>query len=252
MTLTYTSESGQTSNTTHLAFPSPETCATWQALLKSYAIPETYGQNLVPLEGGYYRLWRQVDLTVIQGRNLGTSNGRATRSNLNQERSEVDVSCEIHLNDIICGRTTVKNGGELIDWHESFSYPGLPPFEILEVVVWKDRKSSKPVKLGSTCIMLCNFRRGEFVEGWFPVVRRVEGLGVENHMGDLRLKVRVDECVLLPWSVVVLKFHQGSHPTVVLLCWAAGRTSSCVSFFSFLLGATRPANQEISSPGYQI
>ena len=146
------------------------------------------------MEGGFYRLWRQVELSVMQGRNLGSSNTETTGSH--EERSEIDVACEIHINDTLCGRTTVKRGSELTDWHEHFSFPGLPPFENLKIMVWKDRKLSRRINLGSTCIALCNFRRGDSVEGWFPVVRQIEALGVENRIGDLRLKIRVDEYVI--------------------------------------------------------
>lgn len=146
------------------------------------------------MEGGFYRLWRQVDLTVIQGRNLGSTNTEAVG---NSEECSADVSCEIHLNDILCSRTTVKKVAASMDWYEHFSFPGLPPFEKLEIVVFKERHSSKPLNLGSACITLCNFRRGEFVEGWFPVVRQIEALGVENYVGELQLKIRVDEYVVL-------------------------------------------------------
>jgi hypothetical protein len=136
-------------------------------------------------------MWRQVDLTVIEGRNLGQPIRESAGND--EERPEIEASCEIHLNDTLCGRTIAKKGAELTDWHEHFSFPGLPPFKNLEIVVWKDLKSSNPIKLGSTCIPLCNFRRGEPVEGLFPVVRRVEAFGIENHVGDLRLIIRVDE-----------------------------------------------------------
>jgi len=173
------------------------------------------------MEGGFYRLWRQVELTVIQGRNLGPLKNETAGNS--EERSEIDAACEIYLNDTLCGRTTVKKGSEFTDWHEQFSFPGLPPFGNLKIVVWKDRKLSRPINLGSTCIVLCNFRRGEFVEGWFPVVRCVEALGVENRVGDLRLKIRVDEYVVSSSCVVVhLNVSQGGYLAERLLCWADG------------------------------
>lgn len=138
-------------------------------------------------------MWRQVDLTVIQGRNLGLSKLDAGGKD-DGDNSDVDVSCEIHLNSVLCSRTTVKRSLASPDWHENFSFPGLPPFEILEIVVWRERKMSKPVSIGSTRVFLSNFRRGELVEGWFPVVQSRQ-LGSESRVGDLRLKIRVDEYV---------------------------------------------------------
>jgi hypothetical protein len=176
------------------------------------------------LEGGFYRLWRQVELKVIQGRNLGSSNDEAAGSS--EERPEIDVLCEIHLNDILCGCTTVQKSSGLTEWHEHFSFPGLPPFENLEIVVWKDRNLSKPVKLGSTCIPLCNFRRAEFVEGWFPVVRQIEALGVDKLICDLRLKIRVDEYVASSWYFAVPSM---CHREVILpyACYAGLMTVRC-------------------------
>src|SRR6266568_2003996 len=90
----------------YLSFPSPETCATWQALLKSYAIPEIYGRWYFPSEGGSYRMWHQVDLTVIQGRNLGLSkpDTGGKDDSKDGDSSDIDVSCEIHLNSVLCSR----------------------------------------------------------------------------------------------------------------------------------------------------
>ncbi len=152
-------------------------------------------------------MWRQVDLTVIQGRHLGLSNlDIGGKDDLKGgDNTDVDVSCEIHLNRILCSRTTVQRSLASPDWHENFSFPGLPPFENLEIVVWKERKMSKPVSIGSTRISLSNFRRGEPVEGWFPVIQPRQ-LGSESRVGDLRLKIRVDEYVPLPrkWPLLIL------------------------------------------------
>jgi hypothetical protein len=141
-------------------------------------------------------MWRQVELTIIQGRNLGltrhtygTNNGDANQDN---DGPDVDLSCEIHLNDILCSRTTVKRGLGSVDWHESFTYPGLPPFENIDIVVWKEKKLYKPVVVGTTRVPLVNFRRGDTLEGWFPVVQ-TGAIGSEVQHGDLRLKIRVDE-----------------------------------------------------------
>ncbi|KAF8168097.1 Rho GTPase activation protein [Crassisporium funariophilum] len=196
--------SSHTAEPLYIQFPNSETCSTWQALLKAYAIPEIYGRWFFPMDGGSYRMWRQVELTVMQGRNLGLTkydaglNGNSDPTP-EPDGADVDISCEIHLNDILCSRTTVKKGLGSPDWHETFTFPGLPPFESLDVFVWKEKKLHKPTVLGITRVSLANFRRGDAVEGWFPVVQSGT-IGTEIQVGELRLKIRVDEEIILPYS----------------------------------------------------
>jgi hypothetical protein len=143
-------------------------------------------------------MWRQVELTVIQGRNLGLARqGLDNGSNPNDiDSADTDLSCEIHLNDILCSRTTMRRALGSPDWHESFVFPGLPPFENLDIVVWKEKKLSKPSVIGNTRISLGHFRRGDTVEGWYPVLQ-TGSVGTDVQFGELRLKIRVDEYVLL-------------------------------------------------------
>ena len=138
-------------------------------------------------------MWRQVELTIVQGKNLGLTGYDGANTNFEFDAVEVDddLSCEIHLNDILCGRTTVKKGRSP-DWHEKFTFPGLPPFESLDIIVWREKKTSKPSVLGITKIELRNFRRGDAVEGWFPVLKG-GAIGTEIRVGKLRLKICVDE-----------------------------------------------------------
>ena len=148
--------SSHTAEPLFLQFPSAEACSTWHVLLKSYAIPEIYGRWLIPTEGGSYRMWRQVELTIVQGKNLGLTryDGNGSDVNLEYDGLEVDLSCEIHLNDILYSRTTVKKGPGSPGWHENFTFPGLPPFENLDIIVWQEKKLSKPSVLGITRITL--------------------------------------------------------------------------------------------------
>ena len=144
-------------------------------------------------------MWRQVELTIIQGRNLGNNTTPLElNGDFNSEPDATDfgVSCEIHLNDILCGRTTVKKGIGSPDWHESFTFSDLPPFETLDVLVWREKKLFRPAILGSVRVSLTNFRRGESVEGWFPVLHGGSIAG-DVQVGELRLKLRVDESVPL-------------------------------------------------------
>ncbi|TFK57085.1 Rho GTPase activation protein [Heliocybe sulcata] len=190
----------------YLHFPSTETANTWITLLRSYATPEIYGSYFSPSDGGLYRMWRQVELTVVQGRNLGQSKlyenvvgGTETEVEVEAEGTDMDVYCEVYINDILSGRTTTKRCPGSTDWHEAFAFCDLPPFGNLEILVLREKKLTKPIPLGNIKLFVSDFRRGEAVEGWFPVLFGDAGVP-STHIGDLRLKLKVDEEIILPLS----------------------------------------------------
>lgn len=181
----------------YLQFNSTNACNAWLALLRSYALPEIYGRWFFPTEGGSYRMWRQVDLTVIQGRNLGNSKPLENLDDDDNDSSEpdpidLDVYCDILLSETLCARTTVKKGIGSPQWHEIFLLSDLPPFESLDIWVWREKKLFKPSILGTVRIALNNFPRGEAIEGWFPVLQN-GSIASDIQVGELRLKIRVDE-----------------------------------------------------------
>lgn len=182
----------------YLQFADTDLMKTWLVLLRSYAIPEIYGRWLSPDDGGLYRMWRQVKLTCVEGRNLGSSRVLVNNTSTVVGDSEapdamdIDVSCEIYINGRICGRTTVKRGVGSPDWHEDFTFSDIPPFENLEIVVCRERKVARTSILGSVLVVLPNFKRGEDVEGWFPVLAANQN---NLQTGEMRLKLRVDESV---------------------------------------------------------
>jgi hypothetical protein len=145
-------------------------------------------------------MWRQVELNVIQGRNLGntkpfeSTNGDHIDTATEPDPVDLDVSCEIYLNETLCGRTTVKKGIGSPDWHENFTFSDLPPFDNLDITIWREKKLFKPAVLGTVRIPLTNFRRGEAMDCWFPVVQPGP-MSSDLRVGELRLKIRVDEYV---------------------------------------------------------
>lgn len=161
-----------------------------------------YGQPYTPSDDGLYRMWRQVELTVMQGRNLGhqkpfvdasaSSLTLGEDSRMESDPVDLDVFCEIRINDNVCGRTTVMKGIGSPDWHENFLFADLPPFEALEVLLWKEKRVVKPTLLGSIRIALTNFRRSEDVEGWFPVIQP-SGILTGIQVGEIRMKLKVHE-----------------------------------------------------------
>lgn len=161
-------------------------------------MPEVYGRWFSKTDGGLYRMWRQVKLVCQQGRGLGTSRpfpedplSADQEAKPETDAIDMDVYCEVYVNSILSGRTTVKKGLGSPDWHEAFTFSDLPPFENLEIVVKREKKLVKPIVLGSILIYLMNFRRGEYIEGWFPVVNGNGHIGVQA--GEMRMKLRVDE-----------------------------------------------------------
>lgn len=152
-------------------------------------------------------MWRRVELSVSQARNLASPSKVDTHrkfpsdttayqnGNGETEALDVEISCDIRLNDIACGKTTTKKGVGFIEWHENFSFSDLPPFDNLDIVVWKEKRLLKPSLLGQSKISLKNFRRGDLVDGYFPILQEGNVAG-DLQVGELRLKIRVDEQVI--------------------------------------------------------
>lgn len=161
-------------------------------------------------------MWRQVQIEVSQGRNLGSRQVPPNAASVEisssppashiefdprdregggsgTDGSDMEVSCEIHIGDSLCGRTTVKKCTGAPEWHEHFVFGDLPPFGELVIHMYREKKMfMKPALVGSVQIHLNNCRRGESMEGWFPIIYLNQGVsGVQ--MGELRLRLKVDE-----------------------------------------------------------
>lgn len=216
-----------TNEPVYLAFSNSESMYTWLTLLRSYAVPEVYGTTIIPSEGGLYRMWRQVEVHCMSARDLGqtkrladprspetkpplplasepsiSSNGSDSNGSwapgMSDGGAEYDVWCEIWVNSMLCARTTVKRSTANPEWHESFLIGDLPPFENLQITMYKERRgSARNVPIGSVVIPLGSFQRGEYMEGWNPIVGTntnvSAGSGFYSQVGELRLKLKVDE-----------------------------------------------------------
>ncbi|KAF8509805.1 Rho GTPase activation protein [Gautieria morchelliformis] len=198
----------------HLAFDSRDAANCWNALLRSYAKPEIYGRHVD--SRGLYRMWRQVNLTVMHGRNLGVVGQLASHDGLTSYAASTEaergdgsteawadsvVFCEVVIDGFTSGRTMFQKGvaGTPPDWTwlESFTFSDLPPFGSFSIRVWRCKKSAKSTLVGAIDISLGPFRRAQLQEGWFPVMSCVPG-GNRVQVGDLKLKLRVDEEFILP------------------------------------------------------
>ena len=55
-----------------------------------------------------------------------------------------------------------------------------------------EKRGQRPQLIGHIQISLSTFRRGEMVDGWFPVINRdVGAAGLQ--VGEIRIKIRMDE-----------------------------------------------------------
>lgn len=176
----------------YIQFPDTDTLNLWIVLLRAYATPEVYGRGLNTRDGGLYRMWRQIELTCIQGRNLGAIRPLDDAGVADFDESlDMDVYCVLRINGVHCGRTAVRKGLGSPDWHESFTFSDLPPFETMDIQVWKDKKLSKPILIGTVAIPVTSIRRGDLVEAHFPVMSAHHPTGMVS--GELKLRLRVVE-----------------------------------------------------------
>ena len=172
-------------------------------------------------------MWRQVEVHCISARDLGqskhlsdskfseakplppispepsvSSNGSDSNGTwapgISDGGGDYDVWCEIWANSMLCARTTVKKCTANPEWHESFLIGDLPPFDNLQITLYKERRgSARSVPIGSVVISLGTFQRGEYMEGWNSIVGTntniSTGSGFYSQVGELRLKLKIDE-----------------------------------------------------------
>ncbi|KAI0348064.1 Rho GTPase activation protein [Trametopsis cervina] len=191
---------GPTSDPLYLQFEDIDIMNIWLALLRSYAAPEVFGR-WIHAEGGFYRMWRQIEMICVRGRGLGTTRlpeELAETEGKPEDIVDMDIYCEISVNGYLSGKTSTKRGLGSPDWQERFVFTDMPRFATLEITVCRDKKASKPIIIGRAFITLPNFRRGEMIEGWFPVLSTRHYAGVV--VGEVRLKLKVDEEIILPRS----------------------------------------------------
>lgn len=193
----------ETNEPIFLQFNNVDMCGTWTVLLKSYAIPEIYGPETYASDGGAFRVWRQVEVTIIQGRNLGDTRPDDSAIGFDSPEPEMTgfyVFCEVMVNEIVYGRTTTKNFVAPL-WHETITLNDLPPFQesdYLEIRVWKEKKISKSVFLGAVRIVPRVF---PFIadQSWYPVLQDHRGrLAASTQAGELQLNLKFNQEIILP------------------------------------------------------
>jgi hypothetical protein len=217
----------------YLSFPSQSYLHAWLTLLRSYTKPETYGKRLAPPHiGGLYRMWRQVEVQLESGKNVGVASfaGKGSNGDLGgraggstqqgmmpdgggggasgsgmggigmmgdtqpqYEESTKDQEIYIELTiDKALSGRSTPKRAHNPQWHERFLFTDLPPLELLTLSVLRDKRMAKGVKVGSVLIYLNNFTRGEWVDAVWPVIGSSAGVG-NSICGEVKLKIKVDE-----------------------------------------------------------
>ncbi|KAG0223407.1 hypothetical protein BGW41_005597 [Actinomortierella wolfii] len=152
----------------------------WLYALKSFAKPEVFGADVY----SEYRVYRTFSVKVNDGK-------------LNKD---VEAYCEITLDDERRARTGsrsrhtkgIEPGTPF--WRDSFTFSDLPPFRKGITINVIQVKGSKQLPIGQVDIPV--HHRKEWDEGWYPI--NAHRARSNQHEGDLRLKLRYEEQIVLP------------------------------------------------------
>ncbi|KAF9156142.1 hypothetical protein BG015_007040 [Linnemannia schmuckeri] len=160
-----------------------ETFNTWLYALKSYAKPEIFGAS----EALEYRLYRTFWIIVNDGRRLP---------------KDLEAYCEIMLDDQRRARTSTRTKapkGTEVDspfWRDSFEFTDLAEFTKGITINVIQAKGSKLIPFGRTDIPVRNSEDCD--EGWYPIMHMNDRTRSAEHLGDLRLKLKYEEQIVLP------------------------------------------------------
>ncbi|KAG0349200.1 hypothetical protein BG004_000855 [Podila humilis] len=160
-----------------------ETFNSWLYTLKFYAKAEVFGAS-AQLE---YRLYRTFWIIVNDGRRLP---------------KDLEAYCEITLDDQRRARTSTRTKlvkGTEPDapyWRDSFEFTDLAAVNKGITINVIQVKGSKLIPFGRTHIPVRN--NDEYDEGWYPILNNNDRTRSTEHLGDLRLKLKYEEQIVLP------------------------------------------------------
>ena len=174
----------------------------WFVLLRCFAIPELYGPpSPDPLDA--FRCHRSLSLKIVEGRRLH----RPVTMGDSMREKEMDTYCEILIESEIRGKTSVKKGTTKPLWSEDFEFmyilrifrlcSDLPEhIDDIEIHLRYLRRN-KDLLLGKVVLNLTETEFGVTNQSWHPVIYMArDGLSVER-VGDLDLKFKLEELVIL-------------------------------------------------------
>lgn len=77
--------------------------------------------------------------------------------------------CQIWMNGEVIARTKMESGTSNIAWFDKFALQDLPKLEMMYIEILQSWRTGKYVQLGTVDLPIETMRRGEKIEGWFPI-----------------------------------------------------------------------------------
>ncbi|CAD6959456.1 unnamed protein product [Tilletia controversa] len=219
----------------------------WLYLLRIFAQPEVYGSPLSVSKGGTHRFYRQLDMTINGVRSLShttsadlsaLSDGAAPTgargpiigsrpiSTIPGQDRDFDSStredtilqcyCVVRSGPYAIAKTKVHSTTSTALWLEKFSIGDLPPWTTLTIELMQSQRGGKTALFGVVELPVQTMRRGEDIDGWFPIWSTGRAGGGRDHapvlssaadpasaysrelIGELRLIFHVRDEVIMP------------------------------------------------------
>ncbi|KDN46647.1 hypothetical protein K437DRAFT_106884 [Tilletiaria anomala UBC 951] len=153
-------------------------------------------------------------------------------------------SCRIYVNGVLLARTSFKSSQDGLVWMEDFHFETLPTLRRLQIEVLQQTTgrggAMKQVPLGLVTLPVETIRRGEDIEGWFPVWSISEekdadaasrfDLGArelvpfaQEVVGEIKLNFKISELIVLPTAryAAIEKALNGPERSVIIQHLAA-------------------------------
>lgn len=211
----------------YLAFESRILFEVWFSLLRAFSIPEIYGPQLShdhetdeqaaypPSTDGMFRIEKSLNLRVVEARvrrpHVATEASGGHSSKSEPESTVGDYFVEAILDGETRARTITKTNTQYPFWREDYEFLDLPAsLPVLTLVLKRTgspeasvhtflssssahvAEKSLEVICGTLDIALDKLEKGNDHEAWFPILD-----DKQEQAGDLFLKLRVDEVVVL-------------------------------------------------------
>jgi hypothetical protein len=178
----------------------------WFVLLRCYATPELYGPpSSDPLDA--FRCHRSLKLRIVEAKKLN----RPVSSGDSMREKEMDSYCEVVIEGEIRGKTSIKRATSRPLWNEDFEfmysshlYPltssDLPEHLDDIEIHFRHIRRNRDSLLGKVTVNVTETELGTAEQAWHTIVYNApNGLSVER-VGELDLKYKVDELVILMTS----------------------------------------------------
>jgi len=161
----------------------------WLYLLRICAQPEIYGTPLTAVRGGTHRFYRQIDMTINGVRLLSTTidpsmpqlhlppntTGPAVGGDRDSDLAVMKEDPIMHCYCIVrCGTYAVARTKVFLStsnqlWLEKFSIGDVAPWTTLTVELMQAQRGGKSALFGVVDLPVQTMRRGEDIDGWFPI-----------------------------------------------------------------------------------